>query len=87
MSGLGMGWRSIRTGAAKRRAAAEALERRVLLSGTLSGTAWDDVDGDGVRDEGEAHPRRRRRSRGASGCLRVCTMAVDRKHWGDTLST
>ena len=54
MSGLRMGRRSIRTGAAKRRAAAEALERRVLLSGSLSGTAWNDVDGDGVRDEAEA---------------------------------
>ena len=53
MSGLGIGRRSILT-VAKRRAAAEALERRVLLSGTLSGTAWDDVDGDGVRDQGEA---------------------------------
>src|SRR5688500_12003131 len=39
--------------ATTRRSAAEALERRVLLSGSLAGTAWDDVDADGVRDDGE----------------------------------
>ena len=34
-------------------AAMEPLEERLLLSGTLSGSIWADLDGDGTRDAGD----------------------------------
>ena len=47
---MACGKRSRRAG----RWAAEPLEPRRLLAGTISGTVWEDRDGDGTRDQGEA---------------------------------
>src|SRR5581483_10340167 len=33
--------------------AVQALEQRVLLSGSISGTLWNDANGNGVQDTGE----------------------------------
>jgi hypothetical protein len=31
----------------------ESLEQRLMLNGVISGTVWDDFNGDGVRDANE----------------------------------
>ena len=40
-------------GGCSRQPSFEQLEQRLLLSGSIEGQVWEDVNGDGLRDAGE----------------------------------